>query len=261
MKRYVIIIAIAAMLGFSISSFAQGGLTPPGAPTETMKTLEQVEPRIDLATVTGDKFYHHIILEPGSYYLSGNLTVTKESGIWIGASGVTLELNGFEISRTPSGGEGIHIDDSLDRISVQNGSITGFGYGIRCYNNPVPATGCLFKELAVSACTAYGIDGGDAARIIDCCVHNNSGIGIYAGMGSQLRGCTSDANSGNGIQVDSGCSLNGCTAGSNSADGIHTEAGTTLADCSSQSNSGHGIYTAEGCSLKGCTAYTNESSG
>ena len=52
---------------------AQGSLTPPGAPATTMKTLEQVEPRIDVLTLSGDATYHHVITQPGSYYLSGNL--------------------------------------------------------------------------------------------------------------------------------------------------------------------------------------------
>jgi len=39
---------------------AQGVLSPPGAPAPTMKTLTQLEPRTDLATVSGDASYHNL---------------------------------------------------------------------------------------------------------------------------------------------------------------------------------------------------------
>jgi hypothetical protein len=48
-----------------LSAFAQGPLTPPGAPAPTMKTLDQVEPRIPLVVgasgVTTEPSYHFVI--------------------------------------------------------------------------------------------------------------------------------------------------------------------------------------------------------
>src|SRR6476646_1869318 len=107
----------------STSAFPQGSLTPPpGTPAPAMKTLDQVdthidvkgEKRIDLqnapaaAVTTTDANYHFIINQPGSYYLSANLGVTKTNGIQIAVDGVTLDLNGFQISRiSGSTGTGI----------------------------------------------------------------------------------------------------------------------------------------------------------
>jgi hypothetical protein len=81
---------------------AQGPLTPPGAPAPTMKTLQQVEPRIEInATNTpGDADSIFKITEPGSYYLTGNVAgVSGKHGIEIAASDVTLDLMGFFTDR------------------------------------------------------------------------------------------------------------------------------------------------------------------
>src|SRR5438067_1632484 len=84
--------------------FAQGSLTPPGAPAPTLKTLQQIEPRIDVqnapasAVTTTDANYHYIITQSGSYYLSGNIVATKTHAIKIAAPDVVLDLSGFRIS-------------------------------------------------------------------------------------------------------------------------------------------------------------------
>src|SRR3954463_4391092 len=124
--------AAAAALLLPPAAFPQGSLTPPGAPAPTMKTLDQVEPRIDLqnapasAVTTTNADYHFIIIQPGSYYLSASLAVTKTNGIQINAEGVTLDLNGFQISRgSGTGGNGIEIASPSDRANIRNGSLKG----------------------------------------------------------------------------------------------------------------------------------------
>jgi hypothetical protein len=90
---------IVSALRVPPSAFAQGPLTPPGAPAPTMKTLDQIEARTDVLTLAGDADYHHIITQAGSYYLSGNLFVTKPNGIYVRlVEGVTIDLNGFRDS-------------------------------------------------------------------------------------------------------------------------------------------------------------------
>jgi hypothetical protein len=75
LKTLAVALPVGAIL-YASGIFAQGPLTPPGAPAPTMKTLQQIEPRIDLATVPGNASAHHVIDRPGSYYLSGNLEMT-----------------------------------------------------------------------------------------------------------------------------------------------------------------------------------------
>ena len=108
---------------------AQGPLDPPaGDPEPSMKTLTQIEPRTDLATIPGGLGYMHRIREPGSSYLSDNLNVTTTSGIQIAASGVTLDLNGFNIFRSsgdsPLGTAMILTSGASANIRIKNGHIT-----------------------------------------------------------------------------------------------------------------------------------------
>src|SRR5437763_1954371 len=108
------VLLISAFHLFSFSAFPQCSLTPPGAPAPTMKKLDEVEPRTNLqaspAAVgvdTTNPSYHFIISQPGSYYLSANVLVTKANGIQISAEGVTLDLNGFQVSGVTAAGNGI----------------------------------------------------------------------------------------------------------------------------------------------------------
>src|SRR5437762_1154008 len=93
------------------SALPQGSLTPPGPPAPTMKTLDQVEARtpIDATHTPGDANNDFIINQRGSYYLTGNLAIIKATGIQINVSDVTVDLNGFEISRSSGSGNCINI--------------------------------------------------------------------------------------------------------------------------------------------------------
>jgi hypothetical protein len=147
MKAAKIVTTLFSTISIACYVQAQGSLTPPGAPGETMKTLQQVEPRVDVMTLAGDASSEIVITNSGSYYLSANLEVTKVNGIRIAAVDVVLDLNGFEVSRgSGSGGKGIFIDSGMDRATVRNGTVVGFDQGIYGYNTK----GCLFENLAAS---------------------------------------------------------------------------------------------------------------
>src|SRR4051794_30032159 len=87
-----------SVFSFPFSAFPQGSLTPPAAPTPTMKTLDQLEARmpVDTTHTPGNATTLFILTQPGSYYLTSNLTgVSGQHGITINADNVTLDLNGF----------------------------------------------------------------------------------------------------------------------------------------------------------------------
>src|SRR6476659_8670946 len=128
--RFLVLVVFVSSVFLPPSSFSQGSLTPPGAPAPTMKKLDEVEPRTNLQATpapagvdTSNANFHFVINQPGSYYLSANLAVTKANGIQINAEGVTLDLNGFEIFRANgTGGDGIQISVNSYRATVLNGT-------------------------------------------------------------------------------------------------------------------------------------------
>ena len=93
---------LPGLLALAALALAQGSLTPPGAPAPTMKTLDQVEPRIPLQVGSPGVFGNGVggfsITAPGSYYLTKDLTVVTHNGIWIDADNVTIDLSLIHIS-------------------------------------------------------------------------------------------------------------------------------------------------------------------
>ena len=102
----------------------------------------------------GDGAGYPVILSlPGSYRLSGNLTVPiSATGIQIAADGVSLDLNGFSITGPgifPGGGNAIN-GDNRKRIRVSNGSISGFTFAMDFLGTAELIT---LEELVIDATT------------------------------------------------------------------------------------------------------------
>jgi len=80
---------------------------------------------INQATVMSAGGFPYTITQPGSYRLSGNLTVPAgPDGIDINTDNVTLDLNGFTITGGGSGGNGVKTFNN--NITVKNGSVRNF---------------------------------------------------------------------------------------------------------------------------------------
>ena len=209
-----------------LSLLGQGSLTPPGAPAPTMKALDEIEPRINIqraiSPLPNDANNHFIISSPGSYYLTANLGATKANGIHVTAPDVTIDLNGFKISRSSgSGGDGISVDAAADRCTVKNGSIVGFGNGIECTLNVRFARGGRFSQLSVASCTSAALRAGEAWKIDGCTVHDNVG-GVVTSSLATITDLTAYGNTSTVIAPGAGSVLTRCSANFNSASVIYS---------------------------------------
>jgi hypothetical protein len=147
------------LLDFYVATaFAQGALTPPGAPAATMKTLDQIEPRtmVNSVNTPGDVNNLFIIGQPGAYYLTSNLTgVSGKYGITIFASNVQLDLNGFTVQGAAGSSSGIYIPNAVTNVAVRNGSVNGWG-GSGVLSGSSISVNEIFEHLNVSANSGHG---------------------------------------------------------------------------------------------------------
>lgn len=213
MKRSPLLVGVLALPWQVAAVYGQGDLDPPpGPPTPTLKSLQEIEPRVDVSTLPGDANCHHLIEAPGSYYLTDNLAVTLSKGICIQSSGVTLDLGGLTVERAVgSGGVGIEVGSGLDCVAVTNGSIDGFGTGI--FLRSVQACRLTGLRLHGGGTGIHFLGDCQANFVLDCAVTSTSGEGIEFATGTgQGVGGSCDANliqrcritkaGGSGIEFD-----------------------------------------------------------
>ena len=160
------------------TGFAQGSLTPPGAPAPTMKTLAQVEPRTPIGSAP------FTISQPGSYYLTTNLT----GAVTIAADNVTLDLMGFAIR--PASGTAISQTGTRSRLLVRNGVISAPAANGVDISTSTATAGGILEDLRIYDCQNYGIAVGGGFSIRRCQVEDTGLAGIRTSGNSDVRECT-----------------------------------------------------------------------
>ena len=250
------LLCVTALLLVPLSSFSQGRLDPTTGPAPTMKTLDEVEARIPInATNTpGNENAHFVITQRGSYYLTGNISATKPTAIYISVVGVTLDLNGFMISRSGApAGTGILLN-SANRIVVRNGFIQNFGKGID-FETAANAHDGAYVDLVVTNCADDGLYGGRDWIVDRCVVANNGSTGIIVGDGSRVSRSVAR---GNGLGIFANNStITGCSASGNKGDGIRADSGSCVSDSVARSNGRAGIFNSGGATISRCSASAN----
>jgi hypothetical protein len=235
------------------TSFAQGSLTPPGAPAPTMKSLDQIEARTPISSAP------FTVNRPGSYYLTTNLAVTSGDAIIINTNQVTLDLNGFTVSSTasPAGGYGVkmNVPGGNSDIAIVNGHIkggvtnNGTTFGGPGFGNGIDVPGGVVQNVrisgvTVSGCGANGIylGTGDSTVVESCTAENIGFSGITA---SSVLHSTAFQCGINGILADTVSDCSGQAIGS----GTGIEAFRTASNCNGSSVTGMGInaVTANNC--------------
>ncbi len=241
--------------------FAQGSLTPPGAPAPTMKTLDQVEARtiINASNTSGDATNQFIINAGGSYYLTGNIFgVSGKNGILINATNVTVDLNGFAVFGGSGSLAGIW-DGGNNRgnTTVRNGTVLSWGgAGI----DLSASFDSLVKDLIVTNNGGVGMKMSDACVLRDCMTRDNAGDNISAGFNANVTHCTAVASvNGYGFNIGPNSTVKDCAANFNKLYGILTGANSMVSHCTTAQNAGGGINVGNGSTIAACAASSNGS--
>jgi len=272
MRTPLLILALGLLVLRSASPLpAQGPLTPPGAPAPTMKTLDQLDAKLEKRTPISNVPF--TIGASGSYYLTGNLAVGTAGGsaITISADQVTLDLNGFTISSTasPASGTAVLINGVRRNVTVTNGHIRGtttFAAGAFTTGGFLDGVASLFPDsanLRVSDLNVFGMgDDGIELGFINvptfvverCNVSVCAGRGIY---GAVIRDCTAGPTGDTAIAGDivTNCSGETVNTASAFADGI---SGNTVETCRGISVSATGV---EGITVNNSRGTSNSASG
>jgi parallel beta-helix repeat protein len=244
-----VLILIAILTGPSLGP--AGDLNPPGPPTSgTMKPLDHVEPRgtIGIVTTPGNDNATYRITQPGSYYLTGNITSNYKHAIEIDADDVTLDLMGFRLwssYRVIMGGntdfDGIHILPGRRNIEIRNGTIAsersgdtiqtmrrGFRHGIYAPEDTTPDPDLKCYQLRIIGVRVMNSRGsgvyleGMAQLVKDCSAVNNTETGIFCtrSSNSRLTGNITSENGVYGLSAGSNCVVTDNVANSNGVTGI-----------------------------------------
>jgi len=233
-----------AVLASAITAFAQGPLTPPpGVPSPVMKSLDQIEARIPLvagqAGVTVAANGSISITQPGSYYLTGNLTLTTAgvNGITISVGHVTLDLNGFTLTNvTGNGGDAVVIVGG--NVTVRNGTIrggttlTGSTFTPAGWDEGI-TTNSSFGSLAVEHVSVSGV--------------RTSGI-LLSYQGSRIENCSVNTVGGIGLLASSISFSSARKTGASAISASTDPDSGSISNCFGEtvSPSGHGIYAPDG---------------
>ncbi len=211
------------------------------------------------------------INQPGSYYLTGNLTNAagnnNNDGIIIDAHNVTLDMGGFTLSGNnstdpnnpvQSGDDGIVVLGDQDNIYIYNGHVEYWGGdGINALN----ADYSIFERLTVSNNDGDGLVADFGAVITHVTAAFNTLDGIEGDDGTVIVFSTAQNNGDNGIQTSEGSHVAHSTAFDNETDGIDVAAGSTVTNSVSSDNLIYGFDLALGGTIQMSTAYDNERTG
>lgn len=247
----------ATILSLTGSVHAQGSLTPPGAPAPTMRTLDQLEPRMPVAAVP------FAITQPGSYVVVGNLG-GGAGGISVQASNVAIDLNGFTLTGDRLvAGQGITVAAGCDNVTIRNGTVRSWG------GDGVHAPGVTDLQLhnvRVVQCVGDGVEVG-SATVRDVTVADNDGAGLKAGSGmgagkvsvQDISFMKATGNGGGGISYVGPCDASVCDSHvlDNTGHGVawassaaDEQARVRLERCDVSGNTGSGLHISEASAVR-----------
>lgn len=191
----MILLAIGAlMLEFALAPIPafSGKLEPSATPGPKMKPFDQVEPRIPISSLP------YTITEPGSYYITGNLSFNSGNGITIESDDVSIDLIGHTITGWDGGDCIYSIEQS--NITIKNGTVRNCRNGILCDHTGYNIYGIEVNNIkAFSNLTGIALIARDSL-IKNCIVKWSTNGGIYHGLtGGIIKGNIVSYSGGTGI--------------------------------------------------------------
>ncbi|TVQ59519.1 MAG: hypothetical protein EA379_10655 [Phycisphaerales bacterium] len=261
---------IAATLAASLGAFAVADLNPPPGPiAPTMRSLDQIEPRTPVQSLPGSSAAIHVISQPGSYYLTGDIVGDgTRHGIQINISNVTLDLNGFSLRATGGSGSfnGVHMPNFRVNVVIKNGNVFNWpGSGV----NALIDSGRI-ERITASSNGEWGISnaiGAFSTNIVTCEAFNNGAGGILAGSNGVVIDCVARANTGNGIVIGSNGTISNSAAtattiaGTGTGRGFVLGAGSMATNCVASNNGSFGFEVGSGVVVRNSIARSNGSDG
>lgn len=266
-----VLLAGAGLAGVAaLSKLAQAGpLSPPAGPVmPTGATLSEIseriartsagvaEPRVPVTSLPGSAGAVHVISQPGSYYLTGDIQgVSGKNGMEITASDVTIDMRGHSLVGTPGAGMGVEIAGGLFRPCLRNGQILRWpGGATQC--GPF-VRGMILDGISVRDCGGYaGADAGAQATVVNSQFFSSgSDLGLSCAEGSLIASCLAYGCNVGLATVGRSLFAN-CVASGNSI-GIKSSFFSQIVDCVCHQNGGPGIFAEFDCLVERCYVRDN----
>lgn len=237
-RLHAIAAASALLAAASITALVTAGpLDPPAGPiTPAYKTLDQVEPRTPLSaqTTPGNATALYIITQPGSYYLTGNVTVANNvAAIRIAADNVQVDLSGFTVARSGSG-------PSTQSLITTN---SGFDSNTTVRNGTVSNSGL------------HGVALGGFAHVDHLRVLNSAQDGIITTSRSTITDCTVEVAGARGVAASSECIVERNLVSATGAYGIEALDNSRVQNCTVRSAVQAAIHIGNQVHVRGCSIY------
>ncbi|MBC7772447.1 MAG: right-handed parallel beta-helix repeat-containing protein [Pyrinomonadaceae bacterium] len=218
------------------------------------------EPRtpINQTNTPGDSTTVFRITQPGSYYLTANITGgAGRSGIEIAADEVTIDLMGFSVVGLGGSVCGIRSVAPLQSAIIRNGIVTRWGQrGIDMAFNGL-GVGGLIENIIASYNAQQGIRANQFAAIRGCTAISNGSVGIMLVDGGTIDSSLATGNISHGISAGNGVIVRQCVARENLGTGITVGNNVNVLDSTAWSNSGSGIVAGYACTVQRCIANSN----
>jgi len=160
--------------------------------------------------------YPVTITSPGSFRLTGNLTVTDPltDAIKVSSDGVSVDLNGFVITG-PGSGFPRGVDSTNDNVKVSNGTIQSMYNAVQLI--------------------------GEGAHVEGMSLVDNLNTGLFVGNGALVTGNTISGNGHSGVMAGTSCVLTRNAVRNNGLYGISAASGSVVVENTLSGNTEWGL--------------------